>query len=99
MGNDEAGQPIIDTRQASSVLRVANRQTIVIGGLRQRDDIGEFNGIPYLKDLKVVGRLFRTVPTSQTIARWQRTKRFAAGSTTFPRRKAARRVAGGCRPK
>jgi general secretion pathway protein D len=64
VGNDEAGQPIIDTRQASSVLRVANRQTIVIGGLRQRDDIGEFNGIPYLKDLKVVGRLFRSRHTT-----------------------------------
>jgi general secretion pathway protein D len=64
VGNDEAGQPIIDTREASSVLRVANRQTIVIGGLRQRDDIGEFNGIPYLKDLKVVGRLFRSRSTT-----------------------------------
>jgi general secretion pathway protein D len=64
VGNDEAGQPIIDTREASSVLRVANRQTIVIGGLRQRDDIGEFSGIPYLKDLKIVGRLFRSRNTT-----------------------------------
>jgi general secretion pathway protein D len=60
VGNDSNGQPIIDTREAKTTLRVANRQTVVIGGLRQRDDIGEFNGIPYLKDIKGVGRLFRS---------------------------------------
>jgi general secretion pathway protein D len=59
VGTDDNGQPIIDTRNASTTLRVANRQTIVIGGLRQREDIGEFSGIPYLKDLKYAGRLFR----------------------------------------
>jgi general secretion pathway protein D len=64
VGNDDAGQPIIDTREASSTLRVANRQTIVIGGLRQREDIGDFNGVPYLKDLKGVGRLFRSRSTT-----------------------------------
>jgi general secretion pathway protein D len=64
VGNDENGQPIIDTREAKTTLRVANRQTIVIGGLRQRDDIGDFNGIPYLKDLKYVGRLFRSRSTT-----------------------------------
>src|SRR3954453_22382309 len=56
-------QPIIDTSSAASVLTVANRQTVVIGGLRQRSDVGEFNGVPYLKDLKVVGRLFRSRDT------------------------------------
>lgn len=53
-------QPIIDTSSASSVLTIANRQTVVIGGLRQRSDVGDFNGIPYLKDLNVIGRLFRS---------------------------------------
>jgi hypothetical protein len=33
---------------------------VAIGGLRQRNDTGEFNGIPYLKDLNVIGRLFRS---------------------------------------
>jgi len=56
-------QPIIDTASTSTVLTVANRQTVVIGGLRTRSDVGEFNGIPYLKDLKVVGRLFRSRDT------------------------------------
>jgi type II/III secretion system protein len=56
-------QPIIDTNSASTTLSVANRQTVVIGGLRQRGETGEFNGIPYLKDLHVVGRLFRSRDT------------------------------------
>jgi hypothetical protein len=64
VGNDENGQPIIDTREAKTTLRVANRQTIVIAGLRQRDDIGEFSGIPYLKDMKYIGRLFRSRSTT-----------------------------------
>jgi hypothetical protein len=56
-------QPIIDVRSASTVLNVADRQTVVIGGLRQRSDIGDFRGVPYLKDLKLVGRLFRSRDT------------------------------------
>ncbi len=56
-------QPIIDVRSASTVLTVADRQTVVIGGLRQRSDIGDFRGLPYLKDLKLVGRLFRSRDT------------------------------------
>jgi general secretion pathway protein D len=56
-------QPIIDTNSASTTLTVANRQTVVIGGMRQRGDVGDFNGIPYLKDLNLVGRLFRSRDT------------------------------------
>lgn len=56
-------QPIIDRRTASTVLRIANKQTVVIGGLRERRDVGDFKGIPYLKDVKVVGRLFRSRDT------------------------------------
>jgi general secretion pathway protein D len=52
-------QPIIDRRTASTTLNVANRQTVVIGGLRQRGDVGDFKGIPYLKDMKYLGHLFR----------------------------------------
>jgi general secretion pathway protein D len=53
-------QPIIDKRTATTTLDVANRQTIVIGGLRQRDDVGDFKGIPYLKDVRIIGNLFRS---------------------------------------
>jgi general secretion pathway protein D len=57
-------QPIIDRRTASTTLSVANKQTVVIGGLRQRDDVGDFKGIPYLKDARLVGRLFRSRDTT-----------------------------------
>jgi hypothetical protein len=50
----------IDRSSAQTVVTVANRQTVAIGGLRQRIDIGEFNGVPYLKDLRGVGRFFRS---------------------------------------
>lgn len=52
-------QPIIDKRETSTTVRVADGQVLVIGGLRQRIDISNDNGIPYLKDLKYVGKLFR----------------------------------------
>jgi general secretion pathway protein D len=57
-------QPIIDSRQATTTVRVANRQTVVLSGLRQRSDTGEFNGIPFLKDVKYVGPLFRSRDTN-----------------------------------
>ncbi len=56
--------PIIDTRRASTTVRVANRKTLVIGGLRQRSDTGDFNGIPFLKDVKYIGPLFRSKNTT-----------------------------------
>lgn len=59
-------QPIIDRREAKTRVRVANGRTLVIGGLRQRQDIGDFNGIPGLKDMKHFGKLFRSRYTSTT---------------------------------
>jgi general secretion pathway protein D len=56
-------QPIIDISSTSTVLSIANRQTVVIGGLRQRSDVGDFTGVPYLKDMKLLGRLFRARDT------------------------------------
>lgn len=53
-------QPIIDKRETQSSVRVYDRQTLVIGGLRQRSDVNERNGIPWLKDVKVIGPLFRS---------------------------------------
>jgi len=53
-------QPIIDQREAQTSVRVASGQTLVIGGLRQRTEITGFNGIPVLKDIKKVGKLFQS---------------------------------------
>lgn len=61
---EQENQPIIDTRSASTIVRVANRQTLVIGGLRQRSDTGEFNGIPLLKDIRYIGPIFRSRDTN-----------------------------------
>jgi general secretion pathway protein D len=57
-------QPIIDKRVATTTLGVANRQTIVIGGLRQRSDVGDFKGVPYLMDMRGIGKLFRSRDTN-----------------------------------
>jgi len=63
-GFDPQGQPIIDTRFAETALSAANGQTIVIAGLRQRQDIGTFSGVPYLKNVRGVGKLFRSRDTT-----------------------------------
>ncbi len=57
-------QPIVDARIATTTVRVANKRTVVIGGLRQRSDTGDFNGIPFLKDVRVIGPLFRARDTN-----------------------------------
>ena len=57
-------QPILDTRKATTRVRITNGQTLVLSGLRQRTDTGEFNGIPFLKDVKYVGPLFRSRDTN-----------------------------------
>ncbi len=52
-------QPIIARREAQTIVRVANNQTLVIGGLRQRGKVRERNALPYLGDIKYIGGLFR----------------------------------------
>ena len=55
----QTNQPIIDRREARTTIRVQNRGTIVIGGLRQRSAIKNMSKIPYLGDLKYISPLFR----------------------------------------
>lgn len=55
----EQAAPIIDRREAKTTVRVANLQTLVLGGLRQRTRTAEQNGIPGLKNIPYVGKLFR----------------------------------------
>jgi len=52
-------QPIIARREAQTVVRVANNQTLVIGGLRQRGKVRDRNAVPGLGDIPLVGHLFR----------------------------------------
>lgn len=55
----EDNQPIISRRTAETTLRVENGQTLVIGGLRVRVDVKDRSGVPFLKDLWLIGPIFR----------------------------------------
>lgn len=56
---EQDNQPIIAKREAQTVVRIANNQTLVIGGLRQRGKVRDRSAIPYLSDIKFIGHLFR----------------------------------------
>ena len=52
------GAPVISTREASTQLLVRDGQTVVIGGLIDRQRDRTRSGIPVLKDLPILGGLF-----------------------------------------
>ncbi len=52
------GNPVIDARRATTVVRIANQHTLVIGGLRQKTMVETVRGIPGLMNWKYVGRFF-----------------------------------------
>jgi type II secretory pathway component GspD/PulD (secretin) len=54
------GNPNIRTRQAETTLRVKDGETIVIGGLIQRQDTSDVVKTPLLGDLPIIGSLFRS---------------------------------------
>lgn len=57
--------PQISRRFIDSTVRVKDGDTIVIGGLVKDDDISTVSGIPLLKDLPIIGQLFRSKSTSK----------------------------------
>jgi type II secretory pathway component GspD/PulD (secretin) len=60
------GLPDKTVRQASTIVRVLDGETIVIGGLRQSELRERRGKIPILGDLPVVGHLFRSQHTERT---------------------------------
>ncbi|MDP2940172.1 MAG: secretin N-terminal domain-containing protein [Candidatus Omnitrophota bacterium] len=52
-------QPVIDARKAETNLLVKDNETIVIGGLRRKDDTFTVDKIPLLGDIPFFGMLFR----------------------------------------
>jgi general secretion pathway protein D len=52
------GAPIISTREASTQLLARNGQTVVVGGLVDRQEDRVNLGIPILKDIPILGHLF-----------------------------------------
>jgi general secretion pathway protein D len=58
------GAPIISTREATTHLLARDGQTVVIGGLIDRQTDRSRAGIPYLKDIPLLGVLFGTTRES-----------------------------------
>jgi type IV pilus assembly protein PilQ len=52
-------QPIIDSRKAETNLLVKDGETIVIGGLRKKEDTYTIDKIPFLGDVPLLGVFFR----------------------------------------
>ena len=50
--------PIVDVRETDTVVRVNDRETILIAGLMQNKMFEDINGIPLLRDIPLIGRLF-----------------------------------------
>ena len=53
------GLPQTSAREAETVVRVKDGDTLVIGGLIRDEDIREMTKVPFLADLPIVGHLFR----------------------------------------
>jgi len=56
--NIESAIPIIQEKEMSSVLRLKDRQTAVIGGLIEDNNSNARIGVPWLGDIPVVGDIF-----------------------------------------
>jgi pilus assembly protein CpaC len=53
------GIPTFRTRRASTATRLRDGQTLIIGGLLQTSRQEQVSGVPYLKDIPIVGYVFR----------------------------------------
>ncbi|MEA3413642.1 MAG: type IV pilus secretin PilQ [Pseudomonadota bacterium] len=54
------GVPSIDTRAVQTQVLVDNGQTVVLGGIYDTEKRDESDSVPFLGDIPLVGRLFRT---------------------------------------
>ena len=54
------GLPVLSTRQAGTTVRVKDHETVMIGGLSQRQTEDRVTKIPLLGDLPLLGTLFRS---------------------------------------
>jgi len=52
-------QPVIATREATTMALIRSGQTVVIGGLRKQDVSQQKNKVPLLGDIPLVGNLFK----------------------------------------
>ncbi|MCL2206485.1 MAG: hypothetical protein FWB90_00130 [Fibromonadales bacterium] len=56
---DDRGQIVISKQEAQTKVVVSDGETVVIGGLTKNDEMETETGIPFLKDIPVLGYLFK----------------------------------------
>jgi len=61
-----SGEPSIVKKEASTEVLVSDGETTVIGGIISSDSNHTDSGIPYLKDIPLVGKLFRSKSTKES---------------------------------
>jgi general secretion pathway protein D len=66
VGTTDDPQYEINTRRSNTKLQLKNRETVLIGGLIQDDDVGEVTKIPLLGDIPILRRLFSRDYRSKT---------------------------------
>jgi len=65
-GYTPAGAPIIEHRYISSDVEVENGQPFVLGGMKKSSTVRSANGIPFLRDIPIVGYLFGREVTTKS---------------------------------
>jgi len=63
-GADVGNTPSFNTRQVNTEVVLKDNQVLVMGGLMRTNTTDTISGVPFLKDLPVVGRLFGTESTT-----------------------------------
>jgi type IV pilus assembly protein PilQ len=65
--NAVGGQPAIKTKKASTNVLLFDGQTTVIGGLSKENSDKSESGVPWLKDIPIIGYLFKGKGTSESL--------------------------------
>ncbi len=63
-GADVGTTPSFNTRQVNTEVVLKDNQVLVMGGLMRTDSTDTISGVPFLKDLPLVGKLFGTESTT-----------------------------------
>ncbi len=58
--------PVVDTTIAQATSRTPHGQPVLLGGLKLRSTLEQRQGVPLLKDIPLVGRLFRNLDRDKT---------------------------------
>jgi len=63
----KTGLPDKSTRRANTTVRVRDGETIIIGGLLQRELMSTKTKVPILGDIPLLGQLFRSEDTKEAV--------------------------------